>query len=113
LGAFPHPQEAAGQRLANEKDHQIVKKSKVKCFFSAPTLSFCCQNAPKTALICCQYVFYEGAKGKIGVDGESLTKVYETTLFRAKNVVPRRGVKRADAAKNNATNVIVFMPITT
>jgi hypothetical protein len=57
LGAFQNPQEAVGQGPANEKSRQNVKKSKVKCFFSALNPLFFCQNDAKEAHFICQYVF--------------------------------------------------------
>jgi hypothetical protein len=46
-----------GNDLQTNKTTKNVKKCKIKCFFSAPNPSFSCQNDPKKALFCCQYVF--------------------------------------------------------
>ena len=62
LRAFQHPQEVARQGPANEKKHQNVKKCKIKCFFPALNPSFSCQNDPKEALFCCQYIFVKAAR---------------------------------------------------
>jgi len=41
------PEDFAGQQLVNAKNHQNVKKCKIKCFFPRANTLFSCQNAQK------------------------------------------------------------------
>ena len=73
FGAANSPEGFASQQLVNAKNHQNVKKCKIKCFFLEPNPRFSCQNAQKTGPFCCQYVLWKIGQAGLGVEGVQLT----------------------------------------
>jgi hypothetical protein len=62
-----------------------VKKRKKIIFSNGPKPLFSCQNAEKTALFYCQYVFWRVVQARLGVDDESLAEFLGNVLFSVKS----------------------------